>query len=86
MAKIIRDWDTQKQEDKTEATYKKVFVRGLHPSDIVEDAFAAISKDGVSSVEFGVWLQKALGLLTQGTSQGLSIAAKQQARLFLERA
>jgi uncharacterized membrane protein len=86
MAKIIRDWDTQQKEDNPEGSYKRIFVRGLNPADIVEDAFAAISKDGVSSVEFGVWLQKSLGLLTRGTSQGLSSAAKQQAYLSLNRA
>lgn len=86
MSKIIRDWDTQKTMDNTMANLKNVFVKSLDAGEIVEDAFAAISKDGVSSVEFGVWLQKSLGLLMPGTSHGLSSAAKQQAQLCLERA
>ncbi|MCJ7421546.1 DUF2254 domain-containing protein [Sphingomicrobium astaxanthinifaciens] len=86
MAKIIRDWDTQDWIGNPYEPRKRVIVRALEAADIIEDAFGAISKDGVDSVEFGVWLQKSLSLLTIGTSQKLSCAAQQQAFLSLERA
>jgi uncharacterized membrane protein len=87
MARTIREWDVPEEEDgPVEPRFERVVVSGLDPADIVEDGFAAISRDGVSSVEFGIWLQKSLALLMVDTSPGIRDAARKQARLALERA
>jgi uncharacterized membrane protein len=86
MARLIREWDTREPGKEPVERFERVLVSGLDPADIVEDAFGAISKDGVGSVEFGIWLQKSLAILTKNTSENLSGAARKQAELALERA
>lgn len=86
LARIIREWDTQEPQNEPVERLERVLVSGLDAADIVEDAFGAISKDGVSSVEFGIWLQKSLAILTKSTSASLSGAARKQAELALKRA
>ncbi len=83
MARLILEWDTREPGKKPVERFERVLVSGLDPADIVEDAFGAISKDGVGSVEFGIWLQKSLAILTKNTSESLSGAARKQAELAL---
>lgn len=58
----------------------------LDAKDLVEDAYAAISKDEVGSVEVGIWIQKSLGLLAQLPTADLSQAARDQACISFARA
>jgi uncharacterized membrane protein len=57
----------------------------LDPHDLLEDAYAAISKDGVGSVKVGIWLQRSLALLAQLPATDVSRAARDQATLAFAR-
>lgn len=87
MSRIIRDWSIkQDAEDSAQPQLERVFVPPLDPHDLLEDAYAAISKDGVESVEVGIWLQRSLALLVQLPAQDISQAARDQAALAFARA
>ena len=87
MARIIRDWSIKQEAEETEPPQlEKVFVPTLDPRDLLEDAYAAISKDGVGSVEVGIWLQRALALLAQSPVAAIERAAQNQAGLAFDRA
>lgn len=84
---IIRDWSTgQDGEDSVQPTLERVFVPRLSPADLLEDAYSAISKDGVGSVEVGIWLQRSLALLAHLPANDISRAACDQADLAFNRA
>lgn len=87
IARILRDWSTPpwQQEPETPA-FERVRVPSLRPQDLLDDAYAAIIRDGVGSVELDIWVQKALGLLVHEGGQELGRAAAEQARLALQRA
>lgn len=87
LTRILLDWDGGSADTKKDApTCDRVYVPPLSPDDLLEDAFAAIEKDGVASVEVGVWLQKAYALLGRSQDPGIRVAASKRARLALERA
>jgi len=64
----------------------RLHVRPLDPVDLIEDGFAAISRDGTASVEVQARLQRALGALMHHPDPGLADAARDMARICLERA
>ncbi len=86
IARILRGWSAAPDGEAPEPTFERVFVPQLAARDLLEDAYAAIIKDGVASVEVGIWLQKSLGLLAGSASADLREAAIWQARLALDRA
>ena len=87
MSRIIRDWSLEQDgEDSAQPQIERVFVPPLDPQDLLEDAYAAISKDGVGSVEVGIWLQRSLALLAQLPATDISQAARDQAALAFARA
>ncbi len=87
MARIIRDWSVaQDGDDSAQPQIERVFVPPLNPHDLLEDAYAAISKDGVGLVEVGIWLQRSLALLAQLPAPDISRAARDQADLAFARA
>jgi uncharacterized membrane protein len=87
LSRIIRDWSVQQDaEDSSEPQLERVFVPPLDAHDLLEDAYAAISKDGVGSVEVGVWLQRSLALLVQLPAKDISQAAHDQAGFAYARA
>ncbi|MBI6629208.1 DUF2254 domain-containing protein [Pontibaca salina] len=87
LARIIRDWSkAQDGEERAQPQLERVFVPPLDPQDLIEDAYAAISKDGVGTVEVGIWIQKSLALLSQLPATDIVDAARHQARLAFARA
>jgi uncharacterized membrane protein len=87
MSRIIRDWSSSKMDDAIcEPEHERVFLTSLDVNDLLEDAYAAICKDGVSSVEVGIWIQKSLVWLVQMEDPELSNAAREWAIHSYERA
>ncbi|WP_323764363.1 DUF2254 domain-containing protein [Marinovum sp.] len=87
MSRIIRAWSINEDaEASAQPQFERVFVPPLDPRDLLEDAYAAISKDGVGSVEVGIWLQRSLALLAQLPATEISQAAHEQAVLAFARA
>ncbi len=87
MSRIIRDWSAaQDDKDAAQPQLERVFVPPLKACDLLEDAYAAISKDGVESVEVGIWIQRSLSLLARLPASDISRAALEQADLALARA
>ena len=86
ISRIIRDWSlNQDSDDAEKPQLERVFVPALEPRDLLEDAYAAISKDGVGSVEVGIWLQRSLALLAQLPAGNIRRAAQEQATLAFDR-
>lgn len=87
MSRILREWiNNQDNLDNVQPKLERVFVPPLNAQDLLEDAFAAINKDGVDSIEVGIWIQKSLALLTTVSDLDMSIAALDQANLAFARA
>jgi uncharacterized membrane protein len=85
ISRIIRDWSlNQDSDDAQKPQLERVFVPALKPRDLLEDAYAAISKDGVGSVEVGIWLQRSLALLAQLPAVDIRRAAQEQASLAFD--
>ncbi len=66
--------------------YPLVQVPEISLSDLVEDAFTAIARDGAASIEVGSRLMKALHTLASLGNEELATAARAQARLALAHA
>ncbi len=86
-ARILCDWQSRPpEEDREDPTFVRVHVPSLRPQDLLEDAYAAIIRDGVGSVELDIWVQKSLGLLVREGGAAFEEPAAAQARLALDRA
>lgn len=69
-----------------EVTYDRVAVPELALTDVFEDAFAAIARDGAGTVEVVVRLLKALEALAMMNDPAFKQAAIAQAKVTLDRA
>tara|TARA_R110002124_G_scaffold56548_12_gene159405 strand:- start:1683 stop:2987 length:1305 start_codon:yes stop_codon:yes gene_type:complete len=75
-----------KQEEASAPRCSRIRVPALSPDDLLEDAFAAIEKDGVNAVELGIRLQKSYSLLARAQDSRMREAAKRRSGLALQRA
>jgi uncharacterized membrane protein len=78
LARVLLRW--AKADDAVEVRFDRLFVRSIDDADLVEDAFAAIARDGAAKIEVQVRLQKALGVLIESGDQTIAHAAKQMSR------
>lgn len=78
-------WD-EKRAEEPEITCNGVFARPPLAADLIADAFGLIARDGASSVEIGIRLQKAFAALEALGTPDLTEAARVQAAIALERA
>nr|WP_226895329.1 DUF2254 domain-containing protein [Luteolibacter marinus] len=69
-----------------ECEYPDVEVPPLHASDLLDDGFMPISRDGAAMFEVGTRLQKAFRALHDLGHPGLAAAARVHSRLALEQA
>jgi uncharacterized membrane protein len=53
------------EEDRAPKWSKNLYVRPVNPEEVIDDAYGAISRDGAKMVEVGIFLQKALGSISQ---------------------
>jgi uncharacterized membrane protein len=66
--------------------YKNLYVRPLNPDDLMEDAFAALVRDGAGIIEVQQRVQGSLDALAQHPDPGLCKAARRRAALSYTRA
>jgi uncharacterized membrane protein len=72
--------------DPPASRFDRVFVPQLDLHDMLDDAFTAIARDGASSVEVGIRLQKALQSLASIGDPAMTEAARRHSALALARA
>ncbi len=86
IVRLLRDWcEPDGDEDRSQPEYDRVEVPGLSEQDLLEDAFTAIARDGAGMVEVAVRLQKALAALVALGDSKMAAAARDYARLALDR-
>lgn len=85
LVRIFVQWVRTVPEGSSPA-YPLVQVPELSLSDLVEDAFTAIARDGAGSIEVSCRLMKALQTLASLGNEELATAARAQARLALAHA
>lgn len=86
--RLLSLWAQENADDDQnpkEPTYPQVHVMPLKPKDLFEDAFMLIARDGAGLVEIQLRLQKSLNALSAMGDESFRAAARQQARLALER-
>lgn len=66
--------------------YPDLHVPGIELSDLFDDVFGPIARDGASNVDVGVRLQKALTALARLDDPRYAVAARRHSALALERA
>ena len=84
VGRVLTDYLDETETSRDEVL-EYIYVRPLHPEDLIEDAFAAIARDGGAVVEVQITLQTALKALMAHPDEGLSRAARQAAELYLRR-
>lgn len=86
MVRLFTLWQSPPEKDKLKAvTYDRVSVPKLLLSDLFDDAFTAISRDGAGFVEVSVRLQKALCVLSESDDAEMVAAARKHSRSALVR-
>jgi uncharacterized membrane protein len=73
-------------DDSEKVVYERVEVPALSTSDMFDDAFTAVTRDGSGSVEVMIRLQKALASLASLGDPSMTVAAYRHARRALESA
>jgi uncharacterized membrane protein len=82
LARVLLRWG--EPAEATEIRYGRIWVHPLSDRDLVDDAFAAIARDGAGRVEVQIRIQKALGILANCSRPGLAEAARQAAKRAAE--
>lgn len=80
------DTRASEHEEETEPTCPRIHVPPLAASDLMDDIFAPIARDGAGLVEVQLRLQKALLALAGGSDGQMAAAALEQSRRALARA
>lgn len=82
--RIMAIW-TEATEAEKEVRYPKVFVPTIAISDLFDDAFTPIARDGAGTLEVGIRLQKALNSLAQCDAERYYENARRHSALALKR-
>lgn len=85
IGRILSNYWTDEREDQ-DPRFERLYAPPLSPTDLIEDGFSTIARDGATAVEVQQHLQKILGGLTRHPDAGLAKAAQDAARLHLARA
>lgn len=83
--RLLAIWG-QPPERKDEVEYPNLFVRPVAVDDLFDDLFTPIARDGASTVEIGVRLQKAFRTLSRVRMDGYPESARRHSKEALERA
>lgn len=75
LARLLCGWEVPGKA----SSEARLFVAALDPADLIEDAFAAIARDGAGNLEVQIRLQKALRTLAVHADEGLARAARAMA-------
>ncbi len=82
--RVLELWQAPGQPETDEAC--RLFVPGLDPADLVEDALGAIARDGAGLVEVGLRLQSVLSALSRHDDPRMAQAARDMAIRALDHA
>lgn len=63
--RIVVAWKNAAADEKSEPEYPRLYVASIELSDIFDDLFTPIARDGAGMVEVGVRLQKTLAVIAQ---------------------
>lgn len=86
MVRLFTRWaDRLKVEDSAEIRFDRIYVPALSTSDMFDDAFTAIARDGAAFVEVGIRLQSAFRSLSDLDDPEIEQHAKRHAVLALRR-
>lgn len=83
IVKVLAIWTDDTEEE--EIYFPNVFIPAVAVSDLFDDAFTAIARDGAGILEVGIRLQKALMSLAERNSKPFSENAKRHSALALKR-
>jgi len=73
-------------QEKPKPEYPNLYVAPLNVDDLFDDVFAAIARDGASTIEVQMRLQKAFASLAAADPELFGTAARRHSRLALQRA
>ncbi len=85
IVRILSIWAEDREPRETEVEYRNVFVPGIADSDLFDDAFGPIARDGAGTLEVGIRLQKAFRSLSRRGSEEFREAARRHSALARER-
>ena len=85
IGRILTDYEDEVARDR-EDVLANIFVEPLDPADLIQDAFGALARDGMTVVEVQQRLQATLGGLMHHPDKGLCKAARDAAEKHLARA
>lgn len=87
LLRLLAAWGAPDENaGKQSVLHDRVLVPALELSDMFDDAFAAIERDGAGTLEVGVRLQKALAALASLDHPAMRVEAREHARRALQRA
>jgi uncharacterized membrane protein len=86
LLRLFTQWCEPEEKCDGRTEFDRVSVPPISVRDMLDDAFTAIARDGASSVEVAIRLQKALRSLSSMGDEKMQDAAKYHARLALKRA
>lgn len=84
IVKVLAIWTDDIEEEK-EVYFPNVFIPAVAVSDLFDDAFTAIARDGAGTLEVGIHLQKALMSLAKRNCKSFSENARRHSALALKR-
>jgi len=86
--RLFTEWGraTENVNDEEEPQFDRVEIPEISVSDMFDDAFAPIARDGAASVEVQIRLQKALASLASLGNDEIEMVAAHHSRLALKRA
>ncbi len=85
IGRILTDYEDEVGRDRDEVL-DSIFVEPIDPGDLIQDAFGALARDGVTVVEVQQCLQSTLAGLMRHPDDGLRKAARAAAERHLFRA
>ncbi len=87
LVRLFYEYVSLEQENEIpEPEYDRIEVAPLVIDDLFEDAFSGVARDGASTLEVAVRLQKALRSIAEDSPAHIAEAAKNQARLAMAHA
>jgi uncharacterized membrane protein len=86
--RLFTEWGkvSRNTDDEEKPRYDRVEIREIRVSDMFDDAFAPIARDGAGTVEVQIRLQKALASLASLGNDEIETAAERMSGLALKRA
>ncbi len=85
IVRILSIWAEDREPCESKIEHRNVFVPAIADSDLFDDAFGPIARDGAGTLEVGIRLQKALRSLSRLGSEEFREAARRHSALARQR-